>query len=466
MNRLIRLGAVGALILPLIGAFGAAPAQAATCQPGTPAPSGPYPGTALVANNFESGTLAGFTVTTGGPGTATVDSPLAHSGSCAAHLHSTADAGSIANISAALPAGTADVYADGWFNVTKAGAAGSNVAYLRLFSGSSRIADIYRDNGTGRPWLRTTLPNGSHVSTRLLSTSIPLNTWHRVVLHMVPNGAVSTVEVWIDGAKVYSSSQVSTGATSLSAVQLGSESRRQVADTYIDDLLIHTPTETPPPPPPPSETCQSGTPAPTNTQSGTTAAATNFESNTLAPFIPTTGGTGTAAVSTVLSHSGSCSAHLHVTTDSGSLAYLTAPLPAGSPAASADGWFNITQAGVDGNNVPYFRFFSGSTRVADIYRYNNNGQLWLRVTSPTGSFVYTKLISATIPLSSWHHVEMRVVPNGAATTIQVWFDGTSVYSSNTVNSPATSLSRVQLGAEHTRQMGDSFIDDVIIKSGS
>jgi hypothetical protein len=61
---------------------------------------------------------------------------------------------------------------------------------------------------------------------------------------------------------------------------------------------------------------------------------------------------------------------------------------------------------------------------------------------------------------------MRVVPNGAATTIQVSFDGTSVYSSNTVSTAATSLSRVQMGAEHSRQMGDTYIDDVIIKSGS
>lgn len=236
-----------------------------------------------------------------------------------------------------------------------------------------------------------------------------------------------------------------------------------MADTFIDDLVVHAPTEAPPPP---SETCQSATPAPTNSQPGTTAAATNFESNTLAPLIPTTAGTVTVKVSTVLSHSGACAAYLHATTDSGSLAYLSAPLPAGSPSASADGWFNITQAGVDGNNVPYFRFFSGSTRVADIYRYNNNGQLWLRVTSPSGSFVFTKLISASIPLNSWHHVEMRVVPNGAATSIQVSFDGTSVYSSNTVNTAATSLSRVQLGAEHSRQMGDTYIDDVIIKSGS
>jgi hypothetical protein len=48
----------------------------------------------------------------------------------------------------------------------------------------------------------------------------------------------------------------------------------------------------------------------------------------------------------------------------------------------------------------------------------------------------------------------------------VWFDETAVYSSTAVSTGATSLSRVQLGAEHDRQMGDSYIDDLIVKSGS
>ena len=52
-------------------------------------------------------------------------------------------------------------------------------------------------------------------------------------------------------------------------------------------------------------------------------------------------------------------------------------------------WFNITTAGVAGNDVPYFRFFFDTTRFVDIYRYNSNGQLWLRVTSSTG-FTYTE----------------------------------------------------------------------------
>ncbi|BCW71642.1 putative Ig domain-containing protein [Arthrobacter sp. NicSoilB8] len=212
--------------------------------------------------------------------------------------------------------------------------------------------------------------------------------------------------------------------------------------------------------------CQPTTPAPTNSYPGATVVADNFESDSLAPFVVNTSGTGTATISSALAHTGGCAAYLHVTSDAGSLAYLTAPLPAGTPSAYADGWFNITTAGLTGSDVPYFRFFSGTTRIADVYRYNSNGQLWLRVTSPNGTFVYTRLFSSSIPLGSWHHVVMQIVPNLSATTIQVWFDSVLVYSSNQVSTGFTTLSRVQLGSEHASQMGDSYVDDVIIKSGA
>ncbi|AXJ11670.1 hypothetical protein CFN17_03560 [Arthrobacter sp. PM3] len=205
-------------------------------------------------------------------------------------------------------------------------------------------------------------------------------------------------------------------------------------------------------------------PAPTNSYPGTVVLATGFEAGGWCGLIPQVGGTGTATISSSTKHAGSKSAKLHVTTDSGSLANLSSPaFASGTKTSYADGWFNITVAGVSGNDVPYFRFFSGSTRVADIYRYNSNGQLWLRVTSPSGSFVYTKLVSSSISLSAWHHVSMRVTANGSSTTIQVWFDGVQRYSSSSVSMLGSSLSKVQLGAEHYRQKGDEYIDDVIIK---
>ena len=211
-------------------------------------------------------------------------------------------------------------------------------------------------------------------------------------------------------------------------------------------------------------TCLSGTSTPTDGYPGAVVTANNFESGTLSGYSVQTSGTGTATVSSARAHDGACSAYLHVTSDSGSLADFSAALPSGTRQVYADAWFNITTAGLSGNDVPYFRFFSGSTRFVDVYRYNSNGQLWLRVLAPSGSFTYTRLLSSSISLGAWHHVVMHVIPNGSASTVEVWFDGLKVYSSSSVSTVASSATKVQLGAEHYQQMGDSYIDDLIIKS--
>ncbi len=215
-------------------------------------------------------------------------------------------------------------------------------------------------------------------------------------------------------------------------------------------------------------TCQPGAPQPTNQYPGTTVVATNFESGSLttsgfsAPF---TAGTGTADVSSAAQHSGRCSANVHVTTAAGSVANFSAPLPAGSNEVYADGWFNITKEGVAGNNVPYFRFFNGNTRFVDVYRSNGGaGPLWLRVAAPDGTLRYTAM-KANVPLGTWHHLVTRVVANGSSSTVEVWFDGKLLYSSKVVATRFTAVTKMQLGAEHRRQAGDSFIDDVVIKAG-
>ncbi len=215
-------------------------------------------------------------------------------------------------------------------------------------------------------------------------------------------------------------------------------------------------------------TCQPGAPQPTNQLPGTTVIATNFESGSLttagfaAPF---TAGTGTADVSSAQQHSGRCSANVHVTTAAGSVANFSKPLPAGSNDVYADGWFNITKEGVAGNNVPYFRFFNGNTRFVDVYRSNGGaGPLWLRVSAPDGTLRYTPM-KVNVPLGTWHHIVMHVVANGPSSTVEVWFDGKLLYSSKQVATRFTAVTKMQLGAEHRRQAGDSFIDDVIIKAG-
>jgi hypothetical protein len=202
---------------------------------------------------------------------------------------------------------------------------------------------------------------------------------------------------------------------------------------------------------------------PTDGFPGTTVRADNFESGTLSGYVINTAGTGAIAVSDDQAHSAYCSVHIHATNDSGSLANMSVQLPGPTVELYTDGWFNITSSGDLGNDVPYFRFFSGATRAIDLYRYNDNGQLWLRVLTPDGSNSYTRLTTWSIPLRSWHHVEMHVVANGSSTTVEVWFDETKLFSSTVVNTFATSVTSVMLGAEHYRQAEDNYADDLIVK---
>ena len=57
---------------------------------------------------------------------------------------------------------------------------------------------------------------------------------------------------------------------------------------------------------------------------------------------------------------------------------------------------------------------------------------------------------------------MQVRADGPRSSVQIWF-GTVQLFNRTLNLPATVLGRVQFGAEHGRQMGDSYIDDVVVK---
>jgi hypothetical protein len=209
--------------------------------------------------------------------------------------------------------------------------------------------------------------------------------------------------------------------------------------------------------------CDPLAPAPTDSFPGQPVVADNFESGVLSGYLINTAGTGSITISDDQAHSAFCSVHLHATADDGSLADMSVQLPGPTVELYTDGWFDITTAGNLGSDVPYFRFFAGSTRAIDLYRYNDNGQLWLRTQTPGGAFGYTRLTWWSIPLSSWHHVQMHVITNGSNSTVEVWFDETEIFSSALVNTFATSVTSVLLGAEHFRQTEDNYADDLIVK---
>jgi hypothetical protein len=252
MNRVVKLCLAGSLVLAILGipalSLGPETAGAQACVPSGVAPADPYPGTTAAASGFESGTLDGFAVAKSGTGEASVSAAQSHSGNCSAVLHTTAAPGSLAKITVDLMAGATEAYADGWFNIAAEGVAGNNVPYFRFFSGRLRVLDVFRQNVTRELVLRTSTPGGFAYTT--LREDVPADSWHRLVMHVVPNGPETNVQIWWDGRSVYVGT-VSIPATTVDKVQLGSEHDQQMADIYIDDVIVNSGTGLPAPVPGP-----------------------------------------------------------------------------------------------------------------------------------------------------------------------------------------------------------------------
>lgn len=220
-----------------LGSFGAT-APSNPCLADAPAPTTADPGTVVLADNFESFDFSKWTtVGLGGDGSATIQTAQVHSANCAAKLHVTASSSSKANLVKNLPAGTAEIYADGWFNVLAEGASGSNVPMFRLFNGTTRVVDVYRQNINGALYVR--LPNGSGGFTYTsLGRSRALGQWFHLNVHATAAGASSTVEVSVDGELALPSKTANLGTSVLTSVMIGAEHFAQQGDQAVDDVVI------------------------------------------------------------------------------------------------------------------------------------------------------------------------------------------------------------------------------------
>ncbi|QDW29102.1 hypothetical protein FFF93_004440 [Arthrobacter sp. KBS0702] len=237
-SRYVVAGAA-ALALLLVPALVSGPstAGAQACVSGAAPAVDPYPGRTAVAANFETSSLEGLQLVTAGTGAATLSSAAAHSGTCSIRLHTTTDPGSLAKVSLALDTQTREIYADGWFNIATEGPVGNNVPYLRIFSGGVRIMDVFRQNISHELVLRTTSPQGFTYTS--LAPNVRDGIWHRLVMHVVPNGPATGVQIWWDGRSVFESNTIDIRATTADTVQLGSEHDQQKGDIYVDDLVVN-----------------------------------------------------------------------------------------------------------------------------------------------------------------------------------------------------------------------------------
>jgi hypothetical protein len=209
------------------------------CDAAAPPASTADPGTVVLADNFERHDLANWTVVEqSGDASVSIGLDRAVSGRCAARLRVTATPNSRASLVAALPQGTGEVWASGRFNVQAEGSsAASNVPFLRLFAGTDRVVDLYRQNVSGALYLRTPDAQGGYVYTSLYYT-VALDRWYSFTIHAIAAGDASTVEIWVDGAKLFGTSATNLFTTEFNTVRVGSEHFAQEGILLADDIVI------------------------------------------------------------------------------------------------------------------------------------------------------------------------------------------------------------------------------------
>lgn len=435
-----------------------------------PAVAQAQPGdTTVLDDNFESGTFANWTVHTSGSGLAAVQPSIGTNSSKAARLtvpdYST---NSMAYVKHALAAPSYGLSASGRFKVlsggcsSDAGYSAGSVPFLRFFDADGRrIAGLYRINGSCSKTAKLYVQHsGNYYRTgKNISFGVVTTAELRIA---VTTPSESLVQVFIDGSKVYESTIADNGTKPVASVNMHNEHANQVGDLIADDVRIATFGA-----PPPSNPCDATFPVPVSTDPGTSILADNFETFDFSRWTSVArDGDATASVQTANVHSGRCGAQLSVTSNASSKANLSKSMPAGTGSIWADGWFNVLTPGTNANsNVPLFRVFSGTSRIADVYRANGTGQLYLRLLDGSGRATYHSL-GRIASLNRWYRVKLHVDASGGASAVRVLVDGAQVFSSAAVSFGTSAVSSVMIGSEHFAQEGVLAADDVTINASA
>ena len=202
---------------------------------GTPPPPPPAPGL-VFADGFESGNFSAWTsALTGGDGTATVQQAVVRTGSWAARLTESGNAGSFARVRRSLGAAYGDATIGLDVRVDAQGAAGLVVPIVRVYDpGSVRFFSLYRRNGTG---------NGvgvSHSGTSFDTGGLlPLGVWRHYDVRLVTAGAAAgTLTVSQDGTQIYSTTTATLPGGGSATIQIGNENAAQAFTLAVDGVQV------------------------------------------------------------------------------------------------------------------------------------------------------------------------------------------------------------------------------------
>ena len=195
--------------------------------------------------SFDDGTSDEWTPSTAGAGTTAVTTSAAHDGAY--------------GISANVPAATVDkagfvldytpsqqVTIRGWWKVTAEGGSGSNVPFARLFYGTQRLADVYRQNASAgaNVWLRVVQAiGGSNYYFIPTGFRLELDTWVYVSFTW---GLDGQPKLWINGVQYLGSADAPAdwfAAPQIDRAYLGTHEQGNAGAWSMDsvDLLTNVP---------------------------------------------------------------------------------------------------------------------------------------------------------------------------------------------------------------------------------
>ena len=122
------------------------------------------------------------------------------------------------------------------------GASGGNVPFFRFFtSGGTRIINLYRQNVNGKIQVGYA---GANFAT---SSTLALNTWANVQLHVIIAGGASTVQVLLNGTLIYQTTSANLGTSSVATMQIGNDTAAQAGTIVADNINAQTGTPLTPP---------------------------------------------------------------------------------------------------------------------------------------------------------------------------------------------------------------------------
>jgi hypothetical protein len=198
-----------------------------TAASGTLLVTTPAPGT-VFSDGFETGDLSQWTTVSG----LAVQSALTHSGTHAAQESST---GAATYAYKTLPAPYTELWAHSWVYVESA-ATSANLFGFRVSNGGS-IINLY-SSPTGKIALRNNVAGITTTST----TPMPKGGWHRLMLHVIINGASGSVDVTLDGTAVpgLTLAGQNLGTNPITALQLGDTSTGRTYTIDFDDAAVST----------------------------------------------------------------------------------------------------------------------------------------------------------------------------------------------------------------------------------